>query len=158
MSYFAAILHESSGFLAYGPVGLAALMIAMTIVAICLPRFGAQASGLLKWVLVCGSLCFLIAVIPQYAAMYNPQAYGGAAREAVLRSMVKVLDKDISALQGVGSWVNSSMCSGGGHGLPADSRAAPSATIDTTLSDLSRVKAQAESTVSGTDDEKFASK
>jgi len=132
------VLNNAQGFLNYGPLGLAGLLIALVLTAVMLRSVDARRERILKLVLFIGTFCFIAALIAQFLmpAPSPAPVPDYSKQRAVLRSIVGALKNATPRLQEVNDMASAAGCPGEGHGIPiphgAD-MASRSAAVQSTL-------------------------
>jgi hypothetical protein len=113
------ILNNAQGFLNYGPLGLAGLLIALVLTAVLLRNVDPARERVLKLVLFVGAFCFIAALVAQYLTPpLSPRpAPDYSAQRATLSDVVGALKDAGQPLQEVIDMASAAGCPGGAHGI-----------------------------------------
>ena len=111
------ILSGSAGFLNYGPLGLAALMLVLVIITLLLRKVDQSQERLLKLCLYIGAFCFVAALLAQHFAPPDGSLDLSKQRE-ILVNVANTVPELITKLQEISQMALADGCPGGPHGLP----------------------------------------
>jgi hypothetical protein len=121
------ILTSAQGFLTYGPIGLAGLLIALSLIVLLLRTVDASRERIFKLVLYIGTFCFIAALIAQHFPP-PPDAGIGANRglgagdfqkqHAILQNVMKGLTDSEPPLQQVTTMASDGDGCPGHRGIP----------------------------------------
>jgi hypothetical protein len=102
------------GFLTYGPLGLAGLLLVLVVTALTLRKVDEATERVLKLVLFVGAFCFVAALVAQVIAI-PPGDY--SKQRAALKSAETGLNNAKPLLQEITSMASAEGCPGGAHGI-----------------------------------------
>lgn len=107
-----AILLGAQGFMGYGPIGLAGLLIALVLTTVLLRTVDGGRERVLKLVLFLGTFCFIAALVAQHFAPPEKEALDYSKQRAVLSNVVKALAISAPKLQEVINMASVAGCPG----------------------------------------------
>lgn len=113
------ILNSAQGFMSYGPLGLAGLLIALIITTLVLRNVDPARERVLKLVLYIGTICFISALIAQHFTPAPNPLPDYSKQRAVLATTSKNLSDAEPSLKEINQMASDGGgCPGGGHGIP----------------------------------------
>lgn len=113
------ILNDAQGFMSYGPLGLAGLLIALIITTVVLRNVDEARERVLKLVLFVGAFCFIAVLIAQHFTPSPSVPPDYSKQRAVLATTGKALSDAEPKLKEINQMASDGGgCPGGGHGIP----------------------------------------
>jgi hypothetical protein len=112
-----AALRAAEGFMKYGPVGLAGLLIVLSLIALAL-RIDPGRERVFKTILYVGAFCFIAALVAQHFEPPTPSPQPDFSKQrSILSGVAKRLADAEPKLQEVVQMASTNGCPGGAHGI-----------------------------------------